>query len=80
MFCFTLTTTTGVFESSASHTVLIDDRPPSTITKIIGISVCTAPSIVSSLLIRLEYISISARNGRTFSDFAEPSSNNKKWV
>jgi hypothetical protein len=31
-------------------------------------------------LIRLEYISISARNGRTFSDFAEPSSNNKKWV
>jgi hypothetical protein len=76
----TLTTTTGVVESSASHIVLIDDGPPSTKTITIGISVYTDPSTVCSIYVRLAYISISARNGRTCSGFAEPSSNNKKCV
>jgi len=76
----TLTTTIGVFESSASHIVSIADRPPSTRTITIGISVCRAPSIVSPIFFRLENLSISARNGRTWSAFGVPSSNNKKCV
>lgn len=58
--------------------VRIDDGPPSTKTITIGISVSPVPSMLVSIVIRREYFSISARNGKTLSAFGSPSSNNKK--